>query len=190
MSAFEYLLIFLSILLGLAVSDICVSLNRLLGAGTKVRWDWLAPMAAMVALAKIVTQWWVWFAASRLAKDVTFDMFFLLVVGGVLLFLMAAASLPDSVADAGVDLRAYYASASRRFWLLFCAQFLVINAFSTWIQIVALGARLGWQTLALVVIPAFAITLAFIRNRLIHALALAALLALYVVQFAGHRLGA
>lgn len=190
MSAFEFLLVFVTFILGLAVSDLCVSLNRLLEAGEKVRWDWLSPMAALVALLKILTQWWQWFGAERLARGVTFDMFLLLVAGAVLLFLVAAAALPDRVEDAGVDLRAYYARSARRYWLLFGAQYLVVNAFDIWVQIDVGGARLDWTTAAIVVLPTVAVVLALVRNRALHTIALAAFIALYLVQLAGHRLGA
>lgn len=190
MSAFEFLLVFLTFILGLAVSDLCVSLNRLLEAGAKVRWDWLSPLAAIVALLKIITQWWEWFGAERFAQGVTFDMFFLLVIGAVLLFLLAAAALPDRVEEDGVDLRAHYGRSSRRYWLLFAAHYLVVNAVSMWVQMEVGGARLGWASAALLILPVVAIGLAILRNRTIQTIALVALAALYLLQLSGHRLGA
>jgi hypothetical protein len=190
MSAFEFLLVFLTFILGLAVSDLCVSLNRLLEAGEKVRWDWLSPIAALVGLLKILTQWWQWFGADRLAQGVTFDMFLLLVAGAVLLFLLAASALPDRVDDAGVDLRAYYARSARRYWLLFAAQFIVVATFDIWVQMAVGGARLGWAAAAIAIFPAAAIVLAIVRNRALHTIALAGLIVLYLLQLAGHRLGA
>ena len=190
MSAFEFLLVFVTLILGLAVSDLCVSLNRLLEAGEKVRWDWLSPMAATVALLKICTLWWQWFGAARLAQGVTFDMFLLLVAGAVLVFLVAAAALPDRIEDAGVDLRIYYARSARRFWLLFGAQYLVVNVFDIWVQMDVGGARLDWTTASIAILPAVAIVLAIVRNRALHTIGLAVLIALYLLRLAGHRLGA
>lgn len=189
MSAFEFLLVFLTLILGLAVSDLCISLNRLLEAGGKVRWDWLSPMAATLALLKIVTQWWQWFGGARLAQGVTFDMFLLLVAGAVLLFLVAAAALPSEVGEGGVSLRDYYAQTTRRFWLLFGAQYLVVSAFDIWVQMEVSGARLGWQTAEIALLPSAAVVLALVRNRVLHTTALAGLIALYLLQLAGHRLG-
>ena len=123
MSVTEHLDVFLSIVLGLAITDLCVSVNRLLGAGSRVRWDWLSPMAALLALLKIFTQWWQWFSAGQLAaKAITFELFALVMTGGVLMLLMAAAALPDRADESVVDLRGYYAGAARRYWLLFAAQ--------------------------------------------------------------------
>lgn len=190
MSAFSFLLVFVTFILSLAVSDLCVSLNRLLEAGDKVRWDWLSPMAALVALLKVVTQWWQWFGADKLAQGVTFEMFLLLVAGAVLLFLVAAAALPDRVEDAGVDLRAYYAQTARRYWLLFGAQYLAVNVFDIWVQMDVAGARLGWTTAEIALLPTATVVLAIVRNRALHTVALAGLIALYLLQLAGHRLGA
>jgi hypothetical protein len=183
------LLVFLAIVLGLAVSDLCVSLNRLLDAGAKVRWDWLAPLAAVVAFLKILTQWWTWFGAAPLAKGLTFEMFVLIVVAVVLLFLLAAASLPDAVEEGGVDLREYYPRVSRRYWLLFAAHYLAANAVTVWAQIQVQGARLSPSLLFIAVFPIAAVGLAFVRVRLLHAACLVALIGIYVVQFAGHPLG-
>jgi len=186
---FEYLLVFLAIVLGLAVSDLCISLNRLMDAGAKVRWDWLAPLAAVVAFLKILTQWWTWFGAAQLAKGLTFEMFVLIVVAVVLLFLLAAASLPDRVEEDGVDLRDYYTRVSRRYWLLYAAHYLAANVVSVWAQIQLQGARLSPSVLLVAVFPTAAVVLAFVRVRLLHMVCLVALIALYLFQFAGHSLG-
>ena len=38
MGAFEYLLLFAAVILGLAISDLAISLHLLLNAGKKVKW--------------------------------------------------------------------------------------------------------------------------------------------------------
>jgi hypothetical protein len=187
MGQFEYLLLFASVILGLAVSDIAISLNRLIAAGAKVRWDWLAPMAAVVAFLKIITQWWSWFAAEPLAKGLTFGMFVGVCVSAVLLFLLAAAALPEELDEAAVDLRGYYAQVSRRYWLLFAAHFAASNIVSIWVQVSLQHSKIAFSPLYLIA-PA-AIALAFIRNRLLHGLCLVALTVTYLAQFADRGLG-
>jgi riboflavin transporter FmnP len=117
MSPFEYLLLFAAIILGLAIADLAMSIHRLLAAGARVSWDWLAPLAAFVVFLKIVTQWWTWYGASRIASGLTFEMFLAVLVASILLFLLTAVSLPDDFGERSIDLRDYYASVSRRFWL-------------------------------------------------------------------------
>ncbi|THD77509.1 MAG: hypothetical protein E7812_16430 [Phenylobacterium sp.] len=188
MGAFEYLLLFTAIILGLAVSDLAMSLHRLLGAGKRVRWDWLAPLAAVVAFLKIVTQWWSWHSAEQLAGAVTFEMFLTLLVAAVLLFLLAAAALPDEAPrDETIDLRLHYAAVSRRYWLLFLGHWLVGNVASVWVQIAAEHAHFTLLQ------PAYLIglvigSLILIRNRWWHTICLLGFVAIYLVQFFGQSL--
>ena len=191
MGQFEYLLILASVILGLAVSDIAVSLNRLLEV--RVRWDWLAPLAAALAFLKITTQWWGWYSGVSSAKGMTFENYVAVLVSAVLLFLMAAASLPDRLEESPFELRAYYTRVSRRYWLLFATQTSVSNATAFWInfevsgQIPPLSSPFLLITFLLIV-PA-AVVLAFVRYRLLHSLCLVVLIGFYGTQLFGHRLG-
>lgn len=188
MSPFEYLLIFAAVILGLAVTDLAVSLHRLLSAGARVKWDWLAPLAAIVAFLKIVIQWWIWHGAERLAKGLTFTMFLGILASAVLLFLLAAAALPDEVErESQIDLAAHYARVSRRFWWLFLAHWVLLNAVSTWAQMQVEGAH--YQPSPLYLMGLVPLSLALVRNRLWHAICLVGLVALYLVQFSGQTLG-
>lgn len=187
MGPFEYLLLFAAIILGLAVCDLATSLHRLLGAGARVRWDWLAPLAALVAFLKIVTQWWSWFGVERIARGLTFEMFLGVLVGAVLLFLMAAAALPDEVREGPVDLRAHYAQVSRRYWILFTAHWVLMAGVSIWAQMQIEGARLSLASPVYLMIP-LAISLVIVRNRWWHTICLSGLIVLYVGQLFGHPL--
>jgi len=187
MGPFEYLLLFAAIILGLATTDLATSLHRLLVAGARVRWDWLAPLAAVVAFLKIVTQWWTWFGVERIARGLTFEMFLGVLIGAVLLFLMAAAALPDETPEGPIDLRAHYAQVSRRYWVLFALHWTWTAMVSIWAQMQIEGARLDLRSPAYLIIP-LALSLVFIRNRWWHTLCLAGLAVLYVGQFFGQPL--
>ena len=179
MNPFEYLLTFASVILALAVGDVVVSLNRLLQAGKQVTWDWLAPLAAVVVFLKIVTQWWSWFAAAPLAKGMTFGMYIGVLVGAVLLFLLAATTLPDKIEDHGIDLAAYYASIHRRFWLLFAAHWVVMQGVRIWIGTSVEHAHFAAISPFYAIVPV-ALALAFWWNRWAHLLGLLGFLALYL----------
>ena len=90
MSPFEYLLTFAAIVLGLAVTDLAMGLSRLLHAGSRVTWGLLTPLAAIVVFLKIISQWWTWYAAQSMAQTASFEMFIVVMIGAVLLFLLAA----------------------------------------------------------------------------------------------------
>jgi hypothetical protein len=184
--AFEYLLLFAAVILGLAVSDLAVSLHRLLNAAERVRWDALSLLAAALAFERIVIQWWTWHAADRMAAGLTFGMFLGILVSTVLLFLMAAAALPD---DAGedVDLRAHYTRVRRRYWLLFAVQWVTLNVVSIWAEHTIYKAHIDLFS-PLWSIPPITVALAFIPNRLVQASGLLGFLAFYTAVLFGQTL--
>jgi hypothetical protein len=188
LSPFEYLMLLTAVILGLAVCDLAISVHRLLAAGGRVRWDWLAPLAALVAFLKIVSQWWTFFNAGPLAKGLTFEMFLGVLVASVLLFLLAADALPDETGDGWIDLRAHWASVSRRFWLLFVSQFVLLTAVSTWAQVVIEKAHLNLLSPAWLVLPA-ALLLALWKNRWWQTLGLLGFAVVYIAQYFGQHLG-
>jgi len=187
MSPFEYLLLFAAVILGLAVSELAIATHRLVSAGARVRWGWLAPLAAIVAFLKIITQWWAWYAGESLPGGLHFEMFVGVVFGGVLLFLLAATALPETHNTAEIDLADHYQQVRRRFWLLFAAHWVVATAVSIWAQVSLAGAHYSGFTWAYLVVPV-ALALAFIRSRWLHGMALLAFTGLYVAQFFGQQL--
>jgi hypothetical protein len=103
--AFEYAIGLFSVIIGLAVADIATSFHRLVRRGPRVDWDPLTLLAALYAL-------WILIGLSR-----HFLLFVSIFAELFVLFLVAAASLPDEL-EANVALRAYYDSNRRYFWSL------------------------------------------------------------------------
>ena len=182
MSPFEYLLLLAAVVLGLAISDLAVSTHRLLNAAGRVRWDALAPLAACLAFVRIVTQWWTWYGADGLASRMTFGMFVGVLVSAGLLFLMAAAALPDEIGEEGINLRVHYRQVARRYWLLFAAQWTVLNGVSAWAQASIGGAHLNFLSPASMVLP-LSLLLAFVRVTWVQAIGLIGFLLLYIVSY-------
>lgn len=189
MSSFEYLLLFAAVILGLAVSELAIATHRLVNTSERVRWDWLTPLAAVVVFLKIVTQWWSWYSAETLPGGLRFEMFIGVIIGGVMLFLLAAMVLPEASHNgAEVNLARHYERVRTRFWLMSAAHWVVMTAVSTWAQIAIGGARYSGFSVVYLIVPVTA-ALAFIRNRWVHTLALLGLIALYFAQFYGQQLG-
>ena len=182
MAPFDYLLLFASVILGLAACELAIGLNRLLGAWSRVRWDWLAPLAALLVFLKLVTQWWIWHGAVALASGITFEMYLAVLVDAVLLFMMAAAAFPNPAGgEESVDLRVHYAGVSRRLWTLFTIHFVVGPGTGIWMQMKIEHARfvfVWWIWLVVLV----GLSLVFIRNRWWHTAALVGFCLLYLVQ--------
>jgi len=191
MKPFEYLLLFDVVILGLAVSELALNLNRLLKAKSAVRWDVLAPLAAFVVFLKIVTQWWVLFQAEAVAKALTFEMYLLVLIEAVLLFLLAAVTLPGEVPEQGISLRDSYESIRQRFWLLFGAQWMLWVLTNWWIEVRIEGAHFVLLRPAMLFFPAMilVLSLAFIiRNRIFQMLVLVGFVVLYLWQSFGKTL--
>lgn len=188
MKPFEYLLIFAAIILGLAVTDLATSLHRLLGAKQRVKWDWLAALAAVLALLVILVHWWTWYSATTLASGFTFEQYLLVIVSTVLLFLMAAAALPDETPEGIIDLRLHYRLVSRRYWVLFTAHWILVQIVSLWAQVAINHVKLDLLSPLWLIVPA-GMLLAVFRNRALHVVGLVGFILLYGLVDAGHTLG-
>jgi len=169
-TAFEYTSVMASIILGLGLVDVMVSANRLIRAGKLVRWDWAAPVASVLVVLTLLQIWWSLYRPHD--QPMTIGEFLPLFVELTLLFLLAAAALPDEVGPEGVDLKAYYDRNGPYFWALFTAALawtLIMGAAPALMSGAILDA-LGDRLMDFGVVAVFA-SLIFIRKRWWHALA-------------------
>jgi len=139
MTRFEYAAIFYGFVVGLALQNILSSVHKLLEAGRRVRWHWMAPATALYAAILTLGSFWTWW----LKRDEnhgqrTFLTFLLTAAALSLLFLACAATLPDEVPEQGFDLRKYYFENQRRFWSLYAATF-ALNSLTWAIALVQSG---------------------------------------------------
>jgi hypothetical protein len=178
MSVAEYTAAFVSIMVGLALADLAVSLQRLLRAGPRVRWDLLTPAAALLATGFVINIWWTMYASLSRVERLSVASFIPDLVTLVLLFCLASSALPDAVPDEGLDLRVYYERNRRWLWRLFAA-------YTVWVTLVVLvrflaaGATAGQvarATIPNLVLMALMLTLARSGRRALHVAVLAVLL--------------
>ena len=113
----ERALIFAGVIVGLAVADQLISLHRLLKRRRDVIWDPLLLWTAALIMVTLVQVWWS--IAGARSLPMTIGDFLPMLLGLVLLFLLAAASLPDDATADGTDLRAYYSAQRRYIWALY-----------------------------------------------------------------------
>src|SRR5436189_2987992 len=121
MDQFSYVVGLLSIITGLALSDMGISLHRLLKRRSNVQWDWL-PLAIAGYVAFVIVRFWYQVWSIRGFPGVTGLFFFSgIIAENFVLFLVAASSLPDEddVSDGRVDLRAFQQWNSVYLWRLF-----------------------------------------------------------------------
>ena len=99
--AFEFALGLFSVLIGLSIADVATSLHRLIRKHDLVRWDPLALLAALFALLMAIGMWFDLWGIRNATSVRHFFLYLALVASFFVLFLLAAASLPDEVSGAG-----------------------------------------------------------------------------------------
>jgi hypothetical protein len=117
MHAFEYSLGLFAVLIGLAVADVANSFHRLMRSRFPVRWDPLALLAAFYALCMAIGMWFDLWGVRHFGATRHFFFYLWMIAAMFLLFLIAAAALPDEVHER-CDLSEHYASTRRYFWTL------------------------------------------------------------------------
>ena len=115
MEPFSHLSVLLSIILGLAITQVLQGLGRLIQARERVRFYWPPVLWALVLLVIYVQSWWAMFGL-RDHRDWTFLAFSVVVLQTILLYLLAALALPDLTPEGPIDLRASYHGHSRWFY--------------------------------------------------------------------------
>lgn len=114
MDEFSYLSVLLSIILGLAVTEILTGFRRLLQARGRVRLYWPALLWSFVLLAIYAQTWWAMFGL-RTHRDWTFAGFAVVLVHMILLYMLAGLVLPESEPGEPIDLRENYFAQRRWF---------------------------------------------------------------------------
>lgn len=122
MDRFEYLIGLVSLIVGLGLADLATSLHRLIKQRARTRWDAQTLVTAALAAFTLI---WIWYNVWDLRgfPGVGGFWFYLsLLLEMTLLYLAAAASLPDEAELAegeGRDMTAYLARHRRYIWILF-----------------------------------------------------------------------
>ncbi|MEO5612464.1 MAG: hypothetical protein ABIT68_06870 [Sphingomicrobium sp.] len=115
MGTFEYITAIVAVVIGLAIADLATSLHRLLRHRKVVRWDWVAPLAALLLLVELFNLWWRWrgFTGTTMGEVAPYF------VALILVYLAASITLPDEVPAEGLDLGAYFDGIRSYFWFIY-----------------------------------------------------------------------
>ncbi|MCF2515398.1 hypothetical protein LVY65_10025 [Sphingomonas sp. G124] len=115
MDTFEYITALVAVVIGLAIADLATSLHRLLRYRKIVRWDWVAPVAALLMLLELFNLWWRWRGFMGTTTGEVIPYFLAL----ILIYLAASISLPDEMPAEGIDLARYFDENRSYFWLVY-----------------------------------------------------------------------
>jgi hypothetical protein len=125
MSVSEYVMAFVTIVLGLAVTDLLVSLHRLLRVWRRVQWDWLAPLFALLMLFAALIIWWLCFVRFRDLQSLSILEFLPRLAFLAINVLMIVSALPDEIPEQGVNLRQFYLESRLHIWSLVALGFVL-----------------------------------------------------------------
>ena len=134
MSSGDYTIGLMTIITGLAIADMVSSMHGLLMNRERVRWDWLALLAALFIFMLIVGSWGISFRTmANLNINPPLWLFVLGLSQIVPLYLSARASLPDVVDEKGISLADHYAKNRRYFWGSVAFTYLMFVAYGAYV---------------------------------------------------------
>jgi hypothetical protein len=115
--AFNYLSALISIILGLAITQVLKGFRGLMQSRTRLQTYWPTVLWAILIVVIAVQMWWSMFGL-RLHENWTFLEFSAVLAQTIVVYLLAALVLPDIFGDATVNLREHYYGHRRWFFSL------------------------------------------------------------------------
>lgn len=118
MSAFDYLSVMISIVLGLGVAQLLTTAGVIIRERDRLKPYWLTVLWIAVLVLIHVQNWWTMFGLRDRA-DWSFTAFFMLLLQPIVLYLLSSLLTPNL--DRETDLRAAFERQSRAFFTVFLA---------------------------------------------------------------------
>src|SRR5688572_9532030 len=117
MSAFEHLSVLISIVIGMGMAHLLIAIQRLVQARERVSGYWLTTLWTILIFTTLIEWWWASFA-FRDRQNWNFFYFLFILASPISLYLAAAFVLPWAEEGKTYDLREYYYSTRKFFFLL------------------------------------------------------------------------
>jgi hypothetical protein len=115
MSLFEFLMVLVSIIIGLGIAEILTGVARQVRCRGSIRVYWVHSVLVGTILVALLQQWWeIW--GLRVVPEWSFSGLVMMLCGPVGLFLIAHLLFPEPMY--GANLREYYYGAMRPIWWL------------------------------------------------------------------------
>jgi O-antigen/teichoic acid export membrane protein len=118
MEAFDYAMGLVSIVVGIAISDLAFSFHRLFRHRRTLSWDARTLLAAALTFVVLFSMWFDLWSVHGRPEILNYPFLLSIIVELVLLFLMATAVLPDEPLP-NDDLATFYDNNARSIWIFF-----------------------------------------------------------------------
>ena len=152
MTPYEYLTVFISVVLGLAVVHLLSGVALLLDTRIRARPDWIHALWTANVLITTVLVWWFNFPLTAILVW-TLPFFLNLVAYSIVLYLMSGLLYPVRGSEV-IDFKAHFEANRVRFFLV-CLAFQVVDFSHAVLERQALGT--DWSGIRLTVLALFAI---------------------------------
>jgi hypothetical protein len=192
MEAFDYSMALVSIVVGIAISDLAVSFHKLFRHRRTLFWDARTLLAAAFTFVVLFSMWFELWSVHGRPEILTYPFLLGIIIEFILLFLMATSVLPDEPPPNN-DLGAFYDDNARSIWtffLLFQASYIshwfYFKLTSPSYELHHLLARLP----PVLTVPVVAGVLVLMpRQRKLHLALITSLLIYWLVTYSGNRIG-
>jgi hypothetical protein len=125
MSSFEYLSVFVAVIMGLAVTRLLSAVGSSIRHRDGIEGHWVHSLWALNVLLYVVSIWWALFAWNQL-PEWNYFLFLFLVLYAIVLYLLTDVLYPDQITE-GLNLKSHFIQhRSAFFWLLLAAVLLDI----------------------------------------------------------------
>ena len=152
MSEFEYVMVLISLILGLGISQILVGIANLLKKSHKVKF-YIPHLICIVVVFMIhIQEWWINYEYSRKIMEWRFSVFFFMVAYPILLYIMARLLFPLHLSAKSIDLREFYMVHYRKFFLFGFMMSLMAIPQNLFLLDVSLGDQLNQILITLVLL--------------------------------------
>lgn len=176
MGLFEFLMILVSVVIGLGVTEILTGWANLLRARTRVRFYWIHVLLQLGVFFALLQQWWEFWDLEGMG-EITFLAVLVVLGPPILLFLIAHLVFPGAADEA--DLEAYYFAQSPLLWGLATAA----SVAGTFIPPMVFGyPLLHPANLSGIVVVALGVLLAVSRSRRVHGMLVPLVLVLVILD--------
>jgi hypothetical protein len=182
MDAYEYVVVWVSIVLGLAVTQLLSGVGQLYRLHRRVRTYWLHTAYAVTVLIFTLLLAWVYWNYQNV-EAWSFFGFLLYLSPAIALYFLAVITTPPPDSDDAFDLRAYYYANRRGFFGAFAAA-LFLASCSAWLLrgVPLLDPSMGLRALALILLLAAMHSRSERAHTVIFALA-ATILAVFIARY-------
>lgn len=130
MDEFGYLSVLLSIIIGLAVTEILQGMRRRMLSRATVQRYWPTELWSATLLLMCAQTWWAMFDL-RNRHEWEFNQFLVLLAQTILIYLVCGLVFPEFGGSEPIDLRAHYFRQRKRFFALLCGA-AIVSIYRDW----------------------------------------------------------